>query len=268
MMKLFLIALQFLTRINLKVLPAVTDDEFAASTRMYPLVGAVIGLILSLGFLLLRQGDFFSPLFTGAALVTLEIMITGGLHLDGLMDSADGLFSYRPAGQILEIMKDSRVGANAVLAALCLILLKAGLLSSMRTPAQALLLILMTVCGRWVALYLAANFQHAGAQGSLGRKVIGASGKSEYLFALVTTVLLIFLLALLEKVFTCGSLIYFLTTFLGIFAVSTLLARRFARYVTAKIGGITGDITGAAVEVTELVVLFLGLLALGSGGLN
>ena len=112
-MKAFLIGLQFLTRLKLARQDTWTDADFGRSVKYFPLVGAVIGLIL----VLVYKGTVpYLPHHIGTVLLLVsEAVLTGGLHLDGFMDTMDGLFSYRSSPRILEIMKDSRVGSNAVM---------------------------------------------------------------------------------------------------------------------------------------------------------
>ncbi|HEY8875711.1 MAG TPA: adenosylcobinamide-GDP ribazoletransferase, partial [Desulfosporosinus sp.] len=147
-MRGFLIALTFLTRLPLPSPNVeVTSEEFTRSYRYYPLVGLVLGLFLWL--LTKAMMPYFPPLVLGAVLLVAELMLTGGLHLDGFMDSMDGLLSARSPERILEIMKDSRIGANACMALVGLLLLKFTLLASL-TSNQISILLVMPMLSRWV----------------------------------------------------------------------------------------------------------------------
>ena len=113
-MNSFLIGLQFLTRIFVVKQSIWTEQSFGESVKYFPAVGAVLGTICAgvvgaINFLHL-------PLFTGTIGFASLIILTGGIHCDGLMDSADGLFSGREREKILEIMKDSRAGSFGVVA--------------------------------------------------------------------------------------------------------------------------------------------------------
>ncbi|MCZ4151790.1 adenosylcobinamide-GDP ribazoletransferase, partial [Escherichia coli] len=97
------------------------------SVVYYPLVGAAIGLAVWLGGALF--GTVLPALPAAVLTLTLWVWLTGGLHLDGWMDTADGLLSYRSRERMLEIMKDSRVGAMGVIACVLLLMMKAALLA-------------------------------------------------------------------------------------------------------------------------------------------
>ena len=119
-------AFQFLTRLPIPVQIDYTDRVFRRSAIFYPLVGFVIG------FFLLLAGEGLAlclPAMPAAVLLLgFWVVLTGGLHLDGLMDTADGILSHRPREQMLEIMKDSRVGAMGVIVGVLHLLLKFSLL--------------------------------------------------------------------------------------------------------------------------------------------
>ncbi len=89
--------------------------KMGKSMRFFPVVGIVIGIIMYVFYLLF--GSFIrSAYILAGVMVLLEIAITGAMHLDGLSDTFDGIFSYRSKQKMLEIMKDSRIGANGAIA--------------------------------------------------------------------------------------------------------------------------------------------------------
>ena len=105
------------------------DEEFHKSIVYFPLVGFVIGLISFLiGILALK---IFDPFVTSILIVAGEVVLTGGLHIDGLGDTFDAIYSNRDKERMLEIMKDSRLGTNSLLAILFLVLIKIGLRNSL-----------------------------------------------------------------------------------------------------------------------------------------
>ena len=122
-MRDFITCLEFLTRIRFSHRTDWRDEDFSRSVPYFPLVGLVIGAFLgAVNYALVMVA---APDFMRAALLILaEIIITGGLMYDGFMDTSDGVFSARSRERMLEIMKDSHVGSNAVLAVIVLILLK------------------------------------------------------------------------------------------------------------------------------------------------
>ncbi|MCL6613766.1 MAG: adenosylcobinamide-GDP ribazoletransferase [Firmicutes bacterium] len=263
-MRLFLIALRFLTRIGVGPPFHPRPEELPRSVRMYPLVGLVIGGILASAYLLLLGQAVLAPGFTGALLVALEAFLTGGLHLDGLMDAADGFFSGGDKERVLAVMKDSRVGAYGVLAAVLVLLMKSGLFASLFAPAQAMVVAAMPVLGRWVAALLAGLYPHAG-EGGLGGAVIGRVDRRDLVASSGLCLVSLFAAASLALFsgegwasFTRG---LFLLALLWVLAAAAALL--FARAVARRLGGITGDTVGAAVELSELLVLFAGALLTG-----
>ena len=239
-MRGFLIALTFLTRLPFPAPKVeISSEDFTRSYRYYPLVGLVIGLLLWL--LANALVLYFPPLVLGALLLSAELMLTGGLHLDGFMDSMDGLLSARSPEQILEIMKDSRVGAHACMALIGLLLLKFTLLASLN-PAQFSILLVMPMLSRWVFQIGVIGFPYARSQG-LGK---GIHETTHWIPFLLT-----------------GSIVlgisFYLAEFAGLIAFGvcvitvTLLASRISRLL----GGLTGDLYGAFIEVSEVVCLLV-----------
>lgn len=258
-MRNFIIACQFLTRITIRPNLEVSEGEMASSAKAYPLVGFVLGLFLLLLFTALNDALGFHILTTAIILVIAEILVTGGIHLDGLMDCADGLFSYRSKERILEIMKDSHVGANAVLALVSMILLKIALLNAI-LPEYPWILVFMPLVSRWVMVDLAVRFSYAGKPGSLGGTIIGQVGAKEFWLANASAfVAVICTIALGTIVYSLKWL--FVTFFaLSSWLITALVARRLARNTVKKIGGITGDVLGALLEISEVVILFVGAI--------
>ena len=129
-MRDFITCLEFLTRIRFSNRTDWRDDDFAKSVPYFPLVGLVMGLFMAA----VNYGLLYAntPLFMRAVLLILaELVIIGALMYDGFMDTSDGVFSARNRERMLEIMKDSHVGSNAVIALVCLVLLKiAAIISS------------------------------------------------------------------------------------------------------------------------------------------
>ena len=106
-MKAFFIGLQFLTRIHLVSQTVWTEEDFGKSVRYFPLVGAVLGMIYGgtafIMFNLLPHFGVFTPHYFGVAiLLAMTVILTGGIHCDGFMDTVDGIFSGRPRDRMLE----------------------------------------------------------------------------------------------------------------------------------------------------------------------
>ncbi len=253
-MKDFVVAIQFLTRIPVTTKLSLKEKDMVTATRMYPLVGLLLGLLFTGVYILSGQLFPNQTLIIASMVVISQVILTGGLHLDGLMDSADGLFSYRPKEQILLIMKDSRVGANGVIALFCVLLLKVSLMESL-TPNGIYLLVLMPVLSRWMILLVAGRYTHPNPGSKLGHLIIGqinarTKNAGNLIFSLI-------LLGIGLVAYTQNPLWILLIGVLGI--LSYLLAHSLAQGVCRRIDGITGDILGAILELGELAILFFGI---------
>jgi len=161
-MKKFILALQLLTRLHIFNLPF-DEVTYGKSSMYFPLVGFLLGVILV--FLYLGLNYVFPVLVVAAMLITGLIFLSGGLHLDGFMDTMDGVLSGRPPERKLEIMRDSRVGAFGVVGLVILLLLKFALLSCLPAQVMPRVLILMPVLSRWGMVYAIARFPYARPQG-------------------------------------------------------------------------------------------------------
>lgn len=238
-MKSFLIALQFLTRLNVKSIVEINEDNFGRSGLYFPLVGLIIGSILALVFFAVNQ--VFQPLSTIIIVLALEVFLSGGLHLDGLMDSCDGIFSGRERERILEIMKDSRVGSMGVLGLLALIGLKIAFL--LEIPAKEIIqvIMIMPLLGRLAMIWVIIRFPYARENGLGGLFRQGTGGISLYFVAAYALILCIIILPY-KMLFTI------------------VLTMASSHYVSCKISrllrGHTGDTYGAISELTELFFVF------------
>mgnify|MGYP000453011476 CR=1 FL=1 len=140
------------------------DEDFSHSVPYFPLVGLVIGFLLAA----VNYSLFYieTPLFLRVTLLLLaEIIITGGLMYDGFMDTADGVFSARSRERMLEIMKDSHVGSNAVLAIIILLLLKIAAYLELSGETLTWVLLTMSVATRTFMVVFIVNFPYARKEG-------------------------------------------------------------------------------------------------------
>lgn len=238
-MKAALAALQFLTVLPLPRSLDVGERALGQSVWFFTLVGLAIGAVVA-GIDHYWAG--YVPPLPAAVLVTVLLLLaSGGLHIDGLADTADGFFSSRPRERMLEIMRDSRSGPMAVTAVVCVVLLKASVIASlpMGSMLRAAALILMPAAGR-TALALQMNIlPYARPQGGLGSVFV------KYRSLLHAQWSIAVLLA--AGWLTLG--------WLGVMSTSAavLLALLFSVYCYRKIGGFTGDTLGASCELTEIV---------------
>ena len=111
----FIILIQFMTRIPIPLKISYSEKKLGKSIKFFPLVGLIIGLILYFSNFLVTvyfKNIFYNKTIIAIFLTILEILIVGIIHIDGLADTFDGLFSYAKKEKMLEIMKDSRIGTN------------------------------------------------------------------------------------------------------------------------------------------------------------
>lgn len=243
-MNSFLIGLQFLTRIHLVRQTVWTAEDFGRSTRFFPLVGLVLGICYALAAWLLLYA-FGMRSLTAALLLILPLLLTGGLHADGFMDTADGVFSGRERVRKLEIMKDSRVGAFGVVSFVMLMFVQFALLSDMAWPLLVPALFVMPIIGRLAMVLAVACFPYAREDG-MGKTFADMADRSTVVIAALTTAVLVLPWGMLAT---------------AALVLGTLFALFFCRTMTNILGGVTGDVYGAATVLTETLVLAVFSLA-------
>jgi adenosylcobinamide-GDP ribazoletransferase len=239
------IALQFLTRVPITVRGGVSTENMARSMACFPLIGLLLGASAALVHFLASY--VFAGSVCDLIAVVFLLVITGNMHGDGLMDTADGFFSGKPRERILEIMHDSRVGAHGVIAGVCLVLAKFVLLGQIPAPLKGTALIMVPVLGRWVQVYAATLYPYVSGGGGTG-SFASSVGLREIVLA---------------SAFTLGSAVLLLGPLRGIGAAGSALAATvlLAQFANRRIGGITGDVLGALNECAEVSgLLFLGAI--------
>ncbi len=251
-MKALLAALQFLTVIPLPGGKGVGEEDIAGSLPYFPVVGLGIGLLAA-------AGDFvFSLLFPPgvAAILTvlLLVLITGGLHLDGLADTADGVFSVRSRERMLEIMRDSRIGAMGVLAIVFVIALKIAALAPLVHAQRLGIILLLPVAGRTAMLLMLTALPYARKEGGLATLFLRRRSWWHPVFAM-------FFLVFTAWFLGAGGWLYSPGTGLLLAMSGIVAAGLTAWFVYLKLGGFTGDTIGAAAEITETAVALAGLAA-------
>ena len=235
-MKHLAIAFNLLTTLPVRAPADWQPGDSGRAAGWYPFVGLVIGALVAGAYTLLDVR--FSPLLTAALSLTFWVVLTGGLHLDGLADCCDGLLHASNPERRLEIMKDSRMGAFGGIGLMLALLLKMSALVSL--PADRLLpgILLAASLGRWFIIL--AGFQPLARPGGMGADY--ASGLSRPALVWGGLIPLGWILYL-----GIPGLVALSLTFLAVF-----LLLRFAR---DRIGGVTGDVFGLIVEVSEILVL-------------
>lgn len=231
----FVAAFRFLTIFPIPGDYGAGTDDLANSIVWFPVVGLVLGCLAS-GLALLLWS--LLPPMMAAALLTLVLLgVSGGFHLDGLADTADGFFSARPRERILEIMRDSRIGVMGVIALVMVLLLKFSALAGLDRYGAMRAAFLMPVAGRCGIVIFMALLPYARTEGGLATLFYSRRSRVAGIWALV-----VFGLA---AMFTTGFNGVFL---LFVFAAVILF---FAMVCKRKINGATGDTLGAVCELSE-----------------
>ncbi len=216
-----------------------------------PAVGLILGLILaaiswSLSALHVNQ------LLAGVVVSIAWLVLTGGIHLDGLMDTADGIFSHQSHERMLEIMKDSRVGNFGVMAGFVVLILKCACLAVIPRTMLPIVLLLIPIWSRWCEVLAIGGYPYLRSQG-LGKVWHDTTKSSDVLMALFVP------LSVTAAVYMSG---YSESLILAASAVFFGWASAFV--LNKKLKGHTGDTYGATVELSEAFGLLVFALALGS----
>jgi len=232
-----LVALQFLTRMPLRLPHAPTAAQQGQALLWYPLVGALIGGLLALAALLV---DAQPSLLGGVLLLCLWVALTGALHLDGLADSADAWAGGRgDAARCLAIMKDPAAGPVAVVVVVLVLLLKLAALCALLSSASPWLLVLPPLLGRTSVpvLFLTSTYVRADGLGAAAAQQLPR-----------TAAVVVVALVLVGCLWIFGRA--------GFVAIAAMVAAFVAVRQLAQrhLGGFTGDVAGALVEFTEAAV--------------
>lgn len=234
----FLLMLSFFTRIPFGKWVDYREDHYQKGLVLFPLVGAVIGAILA--FISLRSWP--SIYLRGMVLVLSYVILTGGIHLDGLADACDGLFSNRDRERVMAIMKDSHIGAFGVMA---LILYFMSLFVGMML-LPPIWIFIMPIVGRTMAYFSAGHADYARPDLGMGKVFIDSikPWPASMMVLIVAGIALV-----------CLSLDGLIATFLAIVATCFVLNK--SKHV---IGGMTGDTIGMVIEVSQIVFIFMGAM--------
>lgn len=241
-MKNLFAAIRFIT-----VVPAGASDHFDA-VGMVPWFPAV-GLLLGVGLAAFDHAAarMWHPQAAAVLDVVFLAVMTGAFHIDGLADTADGIFSHRPKDRILEIMKDSRIGAMGVVAVVSVLALKWAGISGI-SENRTLLLILVPAYARSAMLFGMRALEYGRPQGGTGLPFFSRKLRTADLWGVLAIVVLSLALG---------------RGLLAVNAGFSLITAALIAYYRKRLGCITGDMLGAMAEVTE-AGLFL-IAAMGGG---
>ena len=239
----FAAAVTLLTRLPLGRRVHIDEIDIQRSLAWLPLVGTALGGALALAARVLEGRLDDGP--AAVLLVGAWALATGAIHLDGLADSADAL-GGGDRERRLAIMRDSQIGSFGALALVLVVALKIALVAAVLARGHHLWLIAIPAVGRVAASALSATLPYAREQGT-GAALVSGGRRAERLAVALATALVVSL--------ACARL-------RGLLAVAAvlLLALVVGRLALRRIGGVTGDVLGAAIELGECAAL-LALLA-------
>jgi adenosylcobinamide-GDP ribazoletransferase len=238
----FLVAAQFLTRFPV---PRVRfdPDSLSRAAKFFPVVGLIIGLGASV--LQRIAAPHLSHPLVALLVLTFLVLITSGLHEDGLADTADGFGGGWNREQVLTILRDSRIGSFGALALVLSVLARFLLLSSLPVNRFTAFIVSAHVLCRWTTLplsYFLAPARESDGQGArIAQKISPAS-------------------LLIGTLLSFAIVFYFMRTEFWIPALVALVITALSGlYYSRRIGGVTGDCFGATNQLTEIAVYFCGV---------
>ena len=238
----FIIALNFLTCIPLKPKNKIDKEETKHTLAYFPLIGLIIGILLVVIY------QLFSPLSREIAslmVVISLIIITGVLHLDGFADALEGFYAGTTKEEILRIMRDTNRGTVAIVGLIVIILSKFLFLSKLPNNIILPAIISMPILSRCMLVLSIFTSDYARDDGKVS---IFYQERHRVDFFFAAAVCLFFLILFLQFK---GIIVFIIVVAL------TLLLNKF---ITKKIGGLTGDTLGAINEISEALILFLLLI--------
>ncbi|MBZ2174541.1 adenosylcobinamide-GDP ribazoletransferase [Schnuerera sp. xch1] len=238
----FILAAQFLTRLPIKKSVDFNDEKLSKSVFFFPMIGIIIGVI---GCVFYHIFSYLNESIGAFFALMAMIVVTGGLHLDGLSDTCDGFLSYRDKNRMLEIMKDSRIGAFGVIAIVLDIFLKYVLIYHIEGNIP-LILGLSYGNSRLIISYIMST-KKVGRKGGLGDMFHSSNPKK---YAMLGGVAYIAIILLINPVYLIPLLFSF------------LMGEMMTKITYRKIDGFTGDVYGATIEIGEIISLitFIGVM--------
>jgi adenosylcobinamide-GDP ribazoletransferase len=243
----FLINLQFFTAIPITLELPMDQEHLRKAVQTFPLLGLFQGLIYSLLLYFFIEFTPFSHLAVAFLLWLVTILLTGGIHLDGWMDASDAYFSYQDQEKRMEIMKDPRTGAFGVLSIMILLSCRFLFIYESTINVRLVTYFFIGAIPFWSKSVMGAlllTVKSAKKEGLSAFFQRGATSRALWIYP-VYMVVLLFLFIFFCKEFLLGILMI-LTA-----AVCYVFCRRKA---VKWFGGITGDVLGASVEGTELIL--------------
>jgi len=248
-MRIFILTLQFLTRIPVNADLRANEEDFAKGVVYFPLVGLIIGGFQL--FVLFVASRFLRGFFPAACCLLAGTAITGGFHVDGLADTCDGIFSSRTRDRMLEIMKDSRIGSNGTIAIVFDYMFRLVLLSMLSGKALYMAVLLSPVAAKTLMVLLMKISVYARSGPGLGGLYLEKQTVKGTASAAAIGLLII-------------------SGFMGAwgaaaFAICAVICFLYRSFIYSKLQGMTGDTLGAANELLEICFILAAAILAGRG---
>ncbi|SHK15394.1 cobalamin-5'-phosphate synthase [Hathewaya proteolytica DSM 3090] len=242
----FLLYFQFLTRIPIKKNLNCTEDNFRQGIYFFPVVG------LAMGGLQWGVYKVFSYGFSNSGIVAIFVMLstiimTGGLHMDGLGDVFDGFFCFKGnAEKLMEIMKDSRIGTYSCIAIVADMLLRYSAIGEIISKHNALMLVASPVIARLSVVYICTIGKRAKKVSSANIYIKNTDAKGVILAFIIAFAISSLSVGVLNTSILIGSAM----------VISTL----FNAFCNSKIGGLNGDTLGCNFEIVDLSMMLIYII--------
>lgn len=255
-LRLFFIALQFFTRLPIPRWVGFQPEWLHHASRYFPLVGCVVAAVAAAVYLL---AALVLPAPLAAVLSTAaSIYVTGAFHEDGFADSCDGLGGGLTRERVLEIMKDSRIGAYGAIGIVCMLGVKCTALALLPPISAIAALFVAHPLSRLAATSLIWRMEYARAEGK-AKPLAQEMTNTEFAIAALT--------ALLPGAALVASGLLTLTVLGACLLAAALSALWLARKFQARLQGYTGDCLGAVQQLAEVAIYLVVVASLGQGAL-
>lgn len=238
-MDALILMISFFTRIPLGNKVTYSDELYQKSIKYFTYVGLIIGVFSAIPFWFL---PYISSGVRSVLVILLYLVISGGIHLDGLADSMDGLFSGRDKSRMLEIMKDSRIGSFGVIGLILYFLI----FYQCTLELEAIYIVLMPFVGKSAAAFVAGFSEYARSTPGMGTIFINEHTKKSSSEILFLNLLIGFIALGIEGLLIVG--------------ITFTLAFLMMKWIQGKIGGMTGDTVGFTVEVCQMTFLLIAVI--------